>query len=200
MLLLKGSDMKRRQFIGWVGGAAIAWPFAVLAQSGRTRRIAVFISGSERDPEMQSPLAAFKAALQQLKWIDGTNVRIDYRFADGKAERYTEIAKEIVALRPDVILVRGTPNTAALLKETRRSQSYLSEFRPGRRPSDRKPGAAERQRHRPSALWPGVPANGSLCSRKSRHLFHVPCSCRTRAPVRSVFCSLRQGGSTSARS
>jgi len=119
MPLLKGSGMKRRQLIGWIGGAAIAWPIAVLAQSGRTRRIAVFISGSERDPEMQSPLAAFKEALQQLKWIDGTNVRVDYRFADGKAERYTEIAKEIVALRPDVILVRGTPNTAALLKETR---------------------------------------------------------------------------------
>jgi putative tryptophan/tyrosine transport system substrate-binding protein len=112
-----GAAMKRREFITLVGGVA-AWPLAARAQQPeRIRRIGS-LTGVADDPIMQPRLAAFLQALQQLGWIDGDNVRIDYR-GGGDADRIRKNAAELVALTPDVILATGISATEQLLKATR---------------------------------------------------------------------------------
>jgi putative tryptophan/tyrosine transport system substrate-binding protein len=112
--------MKRRKFITLLGGAAAAWPLAALAQQGeRIRRIGVLHSLASDDPEGQARLTAFVQGLQELGWTDGRNVRIDYRWAAGDAERARRYAAELVALAPDVILAHGGSIVPSLLQATR---------------------------------------------------------------------------------
>src|SRR5262245_10054025 len=113
------SDMKRRDFISLLGGAA-AWPLAARAQQGeRVRRIGVLHALAADDPEGQARLTAFVQGLQELGWTDGRNVRIDYRWAGGDAERSRRYAAELVALAPDVILAAGAAVVPSLLQATR---------------------------------------------------------------------------------
>ena len=109
--------MKRREFITLLGGAAAAWPLAARAQQGeRVRRIGAILGGAGSG---RSDIAAFQQALQQLGWIDGRNVRIDYRFGLGNAADIRRHTAELVALAPDVILAGGEPVLVALLQATR---------------------------------------------------------------------------------
>ena len=111
--------MRRRAFITLLGGAA-AWPLAARAQQGDSvQRIGILASGTESDPIVQARLAAFRQELEKLGWIERQNVRIDYRFASARAEQGQVLAKELVALRPDVILAHTTPMAAALQRESR---------------------------------------------------------------------------------
>ena len=73
---------------------------------------------AESDPEAQACIAAFREELQQLGWAEGRNIRIDTRWGPD-AESRQRSAKELVALQPDLILSQSTPNTAALLQQTR---------------------------------------------------------------------------------
>src|SRR6516225_3232469 len=110
--------MKRRQFITLLGGAA-AWPLAARAQQAeRVRRIGVLTAFAEDDPEIRARLAAFRQGLEKRGWSEARNVRIDYRFAPAGAQMQV-LAKELVALQPDVILANSTPVTAALQRESR---------------------------------------------------------------------------------
>ena len=110
--------MKRREFITLLGGAA-AWPLAARAQQGdRIRRIGVLLNGAESDPQMETGLTAFRQALEQLGWSVGRNIQIDSRFAANNSNRFQPLAKEMVALHPDVILARSTPIASALQRET----------------------------------------------------------------------------------
>jgi ABC-type uncharacterized transport system substrate-binding protein len=113
-------DMKRRDFITLLGGAA-AWPTAARAQQGeRMRQIGVLMGWPESDPEARSERAAFIQELQKLGWTDGRNLRTDTRWANpADPESMHRFAKELVALQPDLILSQSTPATAALLQETR---------------------------------------------------------------------------------
>ena len=112
--------MKRREFIKLVGGAAASWPMAVRAQQpDEVRRIGVLVNVAADDPEAQASVAALKQALQQLGWSEGRNLQVDFRGAAGDPERMQALAKELVALKPHVILTRSTPVTAALLRQTR---------------------------------------------------------------------------------
>jgi putative tryptophan/tyrosine transport system substrate-binding protein len=112
--------MRRRQFIALLGGAA-AWPVAARAQqSDRMRRIGLFLSSlAADDPESQARATAFVQGLQELGWTDGRNMRIDYRWGLGEADRLHRSAAELVALAPDVILAGGTPALVALQQATR---------------------------------------------------------------------------------
>ena len=77
-----GASMRRREFLGIVGGTLAGWPLVVRAQQGeRVRRIGVIIGSAPdaNDDDVQARLAAFHEELQRLGWIDGRNVRIDYR-------------------------------------------------------------------------------------------------------------------------
>ena len=112
--------MQRREFITVLGGAAVAWPRAVRAQQAdRMRRVGVLESRAADDPEGQARLAVFAQGLQELGWTDGRNVRIDYRWAAGDADRYRTYAAELVALAPDVILASASASVAALQQTTR---------------------------------------------------------------------------------
>jgi putative ABC transport system substrate-binding protein len=111
--------MKRRAFISLVGGAA-AWPLAARAQQPeRMRRVGVLMHLAADDPEGQARIAAFTQGLQELRWTIGRNVRIDYRWTAGDAERGRKYAAELVALAPDVILAAGGAVVAPLLQASR---------------------------------------------------------------------------------
>ena len=115
-----GVEMKRREVIKLIGGAAASWPLAVRAQQNdEIRRVGVVVNVAPDDPEAQTSIAAFKQAMQQLGWREGRNLQIDFRGAAGDPERMQAFAKELVALQPHVILTRSTPVTAAVLKQTR---------------------------------------------------------------------------------
>jgi putative ABC transport system substrate-binding protein len=112
--------MRRREFITLIGGAAAAWPLAARAQQPeRMRRIGVLIAYAEDGAEMKSRLAAFRLGLTRRGWSEGRNVHVDYRFAAGMAVQYSALAKELIALQPDVVLAHTTPVAAAVLHETR---------------------------------------------------------------------------------
>ena len=111
--------MKRREFLGVLGGAA-SWPLAARAQqSDRVRRIGVLMGYAESDKEAQAWVAVFREGLQKLGWAEGRNFQIDIRWATSDPEAVQRLAKELVALQPDVILSPTTPTTAALLQQTR---------------------------------------------------------------------------------
>jgi putative ABC transport system substrate-binding protein len=111
--------MKRREFIRLIGGAAITWPVMARAQRGeRVRRIGVLLGNTEGDPQTQAGLAAFTKALGELGWTDGSNIRIDYRWAAADVNRMRAFAKELVGLQPDVLVAHTTPVVAALQRET----------------------------------------------------------------------------------
>jgi putative tryptophan/tyrosine transport system substrate-binding protein len=103
------SHIGRRKFLATLGGAAAAWPLAARAQpDGRMRRIGVLMNLPSDDPEGMARLDAFLQGLQELGWVVGRNVRIDYRWGAGDVDRIRKYATELVALAPDVILATGT--------------------------------------------------------------------------------------------
>jgi hypothetical protein len=101
------AKVRRREFITLLGGAA-TWPLAARAQQGeRMRRVDVLAGAAlENDPAAQAFLAVFRQTLQQLGWIEGRNVRYEYRSrSSGSVDLARRNAAELVALDPDVILV-----------------------------------------------------------------------------------------------
>ena len=111
--------MRRRKFIAVFGGAA-AWPLAGHAQQPeRIRRVGVLIAFPENDPFAQASVTAFAQALGRFGWVEGKNIRIDYRFAAGDPTLFKTYAAELVGLTPDVILASTPPAVAALRQQTR---------------------------------------------------------------------------------
>jgi putative ABC transport system substrate-binding protein len=114
------SHIQRRKFLATLGGAAATWPLAARAQQPeRVRRIGVLMPLAADDTEGQVRNAAFLQGLQELGWTVGRNLRLDYRWAAGDADRLRSYAAELVALAPDVILASGTSTVAPLLRATR---------------------------------------------------------------------------------
>jgi len=111
--------MRRREFIMLLGGAA-AWPRTLIAQStDRARRIGVLMELAASDPQARSNVAALQRGLYKLGWSQGGNLGIDYRWAPDDAVLVWKFAKELVELRPDVIVAHSSPVVATLLGQTR---------------------------------------------------------------------------------
>jgi putative tryptophan/tyrosine transport system substrate-binding protein len=111
--------MRRREFIGVLGGAA-AWPLAGHAQQPeQVRRVGVLNPSPENDPGAQARVTAFVQALGSFGWVEGKNIRIDYRFAAGDPALFKTYAAELVGLAPDAILANSTSAVAALRQQTR---------------------------------------------------------------------------------
>ena len=112
-------QLKRREFITLLGGAAV-WPFAARTQQPeRMRRIGVLMNTAADDPTGQTRLLAFAQALAQAGWTDGRNVRIDIRWGAGDPERVRIYAAELVALAPDVVLASGGTTLGPLRQVSR---------------------------------------------------------------------------------
>src|SRR6516164_11590616 len=113
--------MRRREFITLLGAGAAAWPLPARAQQpDKVRRVGVSMGFPESDSQAQGYIAAFRDGLQKLGWTDSRNVWIDTRWVTpADADLMQRFAKELVALRPDLILSNTTPTTAVLLRQTR---------------------------------------------------------------------------------
>src|SRR5882672_3865598 len=110
--------MHRRRVITLIGGAAAAWPLKALAQSDRSRRIGVLLGYPAGDSQAQANIKAMGQGLQNLGWIDGQNVAIDYRWAGGDPDKARAFAKELIGMAPDVIVSSTNQVTAILRQET----------------------------------------------------------------------------------
>src|SRR5262245_3647583 len=111
--------MRRREFIMLIGGAA-AWPLAARAQQGeKMPRIGVLVGSAADDPDGQARVTGLLQGLERFGWIDGRNVRVDYRSGAGDAELMRRYAAELIALSSDVIVTTGTAPLTALLQATR---------------------------------------------------------------------------------
>src|SRR6516162_1539696 len=107
----------RREFFAVVGGAVAALPSATRAQ--RPSKIGVLSGLPENDPEGHARIAAFQEALEKLGWLEGRNVRFEVRWATPEMETIQQLAGEVVALHPDLIVTQNTPGTIATLQQTR---------------------------------------------------------------------------------
>jgi putative tryptophan/tyrosine transport system substrate-binding protein len=111
--------MRRRDFITLVGGSALALPLTLRAQqSGQMRRLAYLTTNPESDPETQKWVSAFRKRLEELGWIEGRNLRTEYRFGSGDSSRMPALAKDLVELRPDVIFAATGPAVYATRQQT----------------------------------------------------------------------------------
>jgi putative ABC transport system substrate-binding protein len=112
--------MRRRKFFSLLGRAVAALPIMANAQQAdRARRIGVLIAGSPEDPDFRARHAAFVQGLQQLDWIDGSNIGISTRWGGGNADDVRKYAAELVALAPDIFLAESAVATLALQQLTR---------------------------------------------------------------------------------
>jgi putative ABC transport system substrate-binding protein len=112
--------MKRREFIALLGGAVAAWPWIAIAQqsSNKVWRIAHVYPGKLDNPPDRALYDVFRGELRELGYIEGKNLVIDQRSADGKLERLPSFLSELIALRPDVIVAIATPAIAAAQRAT----------------------------------------------------------------------------------
>jgi putative ABC transport system substrate-binding protein len=112
-------QLKRRDFMTLLGGAAVGLPLAARAQQGDgRRRIGVLMGLAETDPEGQSRVAAFRRTLHALGWTEDRNLHVDYRWAAGDVARTQAFATELVSLNPEVIVVNTPPGLNALRQAT----------------------------------------------------------------------------------
>jgi putative ABC transport system substrate-binding protein len=109
--------MRRREFIALVGYVAMVWPL-VASAAGAMPRMSVLVGLPEGDPSAQQWKAILLQSLSALGWKPDVNIRIDWRWATADLDRTQKLAKELVELRPDILVVTNTPSTAAILRET----------------------------------------------------------------------------------
>jgi putative tryptophan/tyrosine transport system substrate-binding protein len=107
--------VRRREFITLLGGAA-AWPLAARAQQAKVATIGLLGTGSAAAQSQWT--AAFVQRMRELGWVDGRNLTIEYRWAEGRSERFAEFAAEFVRLKVDVILTHNTPPVIAAKQAT----------------------------------------------------------------------------------
>src|SRR5262245_26789376 len=111
--------MRRREFITLLGGVALTWPRAALAQQPeRVRRVGVLSSALAAD-DLAPNIALFRQGMQERGWSEGRNLQIAYRLAGPEVEQIKSYAAELVSAQPDVILAITSPCVAALQRATR---------------------------------------------------------------------------------
>src|SRR5262249_10961016 len=133
-------------------GVLAAWPLAAQGQQAeRMRRVGGLVGLAENDPEMKERLAGLRQGLGEFGWGEGGNLRIDYRFAAARAQGPL-LARELVALQPDVIITQSTPATAAMQPETSTIPIVFASVAPDRFGFRCEFVAARRQSHRPVAI------------------------------------------------
>src|SRR5471032_2300941 len=110
-------DMRRRKFLGVMGGAA-AWPLAAHAQQPGVPKHVAVLAGNADNPTTRTYVDAFRKGLAEAGWHEGRNITIDVRWGNGDAARITAQAAELVGLAPDAILATNTPTVRAFKQAT----------------------------------------------------------------------------------
>jgi putative ABC transport system substrate-binding protein len=110
-------DVRRREVLTLLGGAAVAWPLAARAQQPAKLPTLGYLGATTPSAESQR-VAALVQRLREFGWIESRNLTIEYRYAEGRSERYAELAAEFVRLNVDVIVTYGTPAVAATKQAT----------------------------------------------------------------------------------
>ncbi len=111
--------MDRRAFLGTLAGSLLAAPLAVEAQqAGKVPRVGYLAPGSYSDSQALGFLDAFRLGLRELGWVEGQNIAIDYRFAEGRFDRLPDLAAELVRLKVDIIVATPTVGAAAAKNAT----------------------------------------------------------------------------------
>src|SRR5262249_16049732 len=113
----RGDRVKRREFMALLGGAAAAWPLAARAQQAERPPTIGFLGG-QSPAGMSHLVAAFVMRLRELAWIQGCNIAIEHRWWEGRSERATEVAAELVRLKVDIIVAGGTTSVVAAKEAT----------------------------------------------------------------------------------
>ena len=111
--------MRRREFISLLSGTVVAWPLVARAQQlERMRRVSVLLGLTEKDPEQNARLKAFRLGMRDLGWIEGRNVQFEYRFAGADLALINQHVAELIRLVPDVIVANSSPVLGALRTAT----------------------------------------------------------------------------------
>ena len=160
--------MRRREFIGLLGGAGALLPLAARSQE-RVRRIGVLMNASSEDPEGQSYVAAFQQGMQERGWSVGRNLRIDLRWGGNDSDRWRQYAGELVGLSPDVIVAAGGVIVAALQRVSRTVPIVFAQSIDPVGAGDRRELSRDRVATPPASpsLNTAWPANGRSSSRRS---------------------------------
>jgi putative ABC transport system substrate-binding protein len=109
-------DIKRRQLIMLLGGAAAAWPLAVRAEGGKVRRIGFL--GSATAAGSTKAIQSLQAGLRESGHVEGTNIAIEFRWAEGNYDRLPQLVAELIATNIDVLITHGTPGTRVAKQAT----------------------------------------------------------------------------------
>jgi putative ABC transport system substrate-binding protein len=110
-------DVRRRQFITLLGGAAAAWPLAARAQqAGKVHRIGFL--GSATPAGSAKAVETLRTGLREFGYVEGTNIGIEFRWAEGNYDRLPQLVAELVATNVDVLITHGTPGTRAAKQAT----------------------------------------------------------------------------------
>ena len=114
-------QLRRREFIALLGGAAATWPLAARAQqpASTVRRIGFLLPGGPRTTVVRGQLEAFHQGLKEYGWIEGQNISVEYRFAEGEEDALAGIAAELVRLRGSGRRQGADPESSTLCQESR---------------------------------------------------------------------------------
>jgi putative ABC transport system substrate-binding protein len=111
--------MRRRDFISLLSGMVVAWPRAAMAQGAANRPlVAVLVPGTAANYTYARSLEGLRVGLRDLGYVEGKNIVIEYRSAEGNYDRLPELAAELVRLKPDVLVTSATPGTLAAKQAT----------------------------------------------------------------------------------
>ena len=111
--------MRRREFISLLSGMVVAWPRAVMAQGAANRPlVAVLVAGTAVNYTFARSLEGLRVGLRDLGYVEGKNIVIEYRSAEGNYDRLPELAAELVRPKPDVLVTSATPATLAAKQAT----------------------------------------------------------------------------------
>jgi putative ABC transport system substrate-binding protein len=113
--------MRRRDVLGLLSGAAVAWPLESHSQQDKLRHVGVLLglSTGPDDPGADEILRPFKETMREAGWIEGNNMQLDVRFGGGNLAKINAASDDLVALRPELIYATGLPPVQALRQRTR---------------------------------------------------------------------------------
>src|SRR4051794_26781650 len=117
-------DKRRREFITLLGGATAAWPFAARAQQAKVPTIGALVIGNINPEQFWRE---FRQALHDLGYVEGQNIRFEFRSAEGEISRLPELAAELVRLKVDIIVTWFTPTAVAAKQATREIPIVMAE-------------------------------------------------------------------------